>query len=176
MSGDFLMEKVLEVYFPECRYLKSCEFNYPKIKGEFEIPSSCYIKSTGHFNAVEAIICYNQLAYTFFAHTIKNNIEEIVKLNPGSFDEFSKERQLPDSYIVKIDDLRFKKPIDSSKFYANLHLIQVSKMGKAGFLKTKINFWDNYKGESSGEVLLAFITRINTTNEPKLCLATKEQE
>ena len=32
-------------------------------KGRFSIPDSCYIDDTGHFNAVEFNICFNQLAY-----------------------------------------------------------------------------------------------------------------
>ena len=43
-------------------------------KGRFSIPESCYIDSTGHFNAVEFNICYNQLAYVLFAGCINAGV------------------------------------------------------------------------------------------------------
>ncbi len=114
MGVDTLMNTVLEVYFPNCRYLKSADFHYPEIKGEFGISSSCYIESTGHFNAVEAIICYNQLAYTFFAHGIDERIEELMKLETLSFGDFSfagfklpsREMHLSINAFIKVEILK----------------------------------------------------------------------
>jgi len=172
MGVDTLMDSVLEVYFPQCRYLKSVNFHYPEIRGEFGISSSCYIKSTGHFNAVEAIICYNQLAYTFFAHGIDERVEELMKLETLSFEDFSRNRQLPDSYIVDIRHLKFRKPINSSKFYGDMKLNKASKVGSsAAFFLTGINFWDDGNGKASGEFLLAFVPRqANIHPHPNLSL------
>jgi len=170
MGIDLLMEKVLEIYFPQCRYLKSANFHYPEINGEFEIPASFYVKGTGHFNAVEAIICYNQLAYTFFAHGIDGRVEELMKFDSLSFDEFARERQLLDSFIVSIRELKFKRPINPHQFYGYMKLNKASKMGKSAFFMTEINFSDNSNGEALGEILLAFVPRLvlPTPNSPNL--------
>jgi hypothetical protein len=159
MGGDNIVDKVIEVYFPEFRYLKKYEFDYPQIRGKFEIPSSFYIKSTGHFNAIEAILCYNQLAFTFFANSIHQRIDELMKLDPVSFEDFVDVRQLPDSYVAKINDLKFKKPIEPASFYGKLKLNKASKFGKSAFLSTEIDFWDDFGGEASGNILLAFVSR-----------------
>src|SRR4051794_38330665 len=39
-----------------------------RARAELAIPESCYIDDTGHFNAVEFNICFNQVAYVFTAH------------------------------------------------------------------------------------------------------------
>lgn len=44
------------------------------IIGDFEILNSCYIDSTGHFNAVEFTICFNQLAYVLFGYVFFNDL------------------------------------------------------------------------------------------------------
>ncbi|MGW6540873.1 FcoT family thioesterase [Streptomyces sp. NPDC055051] len=42
--------------------------------GMFTIPEPCYIDDTGHFNAVEFNICYNQLAYYTLAAMIRDRV------------------------------------------------------------------------------------------------------
>ena len=66
-----LLARVLTPYKPHCRYLRTAAVRYATARsiaaasGTFSIPESCYIASTGHFNAVEFNICYNQLTYCF---------------------------------------------------------------------------------------------------------------
>jgi hypothetical protein len=68
---------VLAPYKLNCRYLLSVVAEYGQkgcslasARAEFSIPESCYIASTGHFNAVEFNICYNQLAYSLMGSRI----------------------------------------------------------------------------------------------------------
>lgn len=75
-----LIQLVLEPYKPGCRYLVSARATHNpdtagaifEAEGQFRIPESCYIRSTGHFNAVEFNLCYNQIAYCSLAHAIQN--------------------------------------------------------------------------------------------------------
>src|SRR5690348_5245638 len=81
-----LLENVLAPYKPHCRYLQRAHVvsgseraGLPASKGtevsahgDFAIPESCYIADTGHFNAVEFNICYNQLAYTLLAACVEH--------------------------------------------------------------------------------------------------------
>jgi len=79
---------ILRPYRPHARYLKSAEITAFRAKaaddksktalvtagGRFSIPESCYIDDTGHFNAVEFNICFNQLAYVAFGKCLEANI------------------------------------------------------------------------------------------------------
>lgn len=85
-----LLKEVLIPYKENCRYLQHASLEYlpsdptssiqdeRKIlllaKGRFSVSHSCYIADTGHFNAVEFNICYNQLAYYFIAACIQHQL------------------------------------------------------------------------------------------------------
>src|SRR4051794_18927348 len=73
-----LLERLLAPYKPGCRYLLEATLGYPTdgrapfpddpsswvaARGRFAIPSSCYVDATGHLNAVEFNIAYDQLCY-----------------------------------------------------------------------------------------------------------------
>lgn len=129
------------------------------IEGTFSIPESCYIDNTGHFNAVEFNICYNQLAYVLFAACIKSGIlQNLVpywdeKVNM-SFENFLV-NQLSSMMIVKIEG-NFLRSIDAREFSARLSIQRILWAGDTPFVHTKISFSDEEKGRSSGSVLLAF--------------------
>lgn len=91
-----MLEEILRPYRKNATYLKSAAvlrwFDKPPSRqdkdqdlivgrGTFEIPESCYIDDTGHFNAVEFNICYNQLAYVLFGKCIQQGI--LQPLIPG---------------------------------------------------------------------------------------------
>ena len=84
--SDTFVADILKPYRPRATYLRSAEitqFSEEALEdsasdvslvtgaGRFSIPESCYIDDTGHFNAVEFNICYNQLAYVVFAKASK---------------------------------------------------------------------------------------------------------
>lgn len=70
--AEELLARVLEPYSCKgCRYLIDAQYSATEDSvlayGNFTIGESAYIRSTGHFNAVELILCFNQLAYSAFA-------------------------------------------------------------------------------------------------------------
>ena len=123
-----LLARVLTPYKPHCRYLRTAAVRYAGAKpiavasGTFSIPESCYIASTGHFNAVEFNICYNQLAYVLFAGCINAGVMGKVRAVQGAgiptMAEF-KNDQLPAMMIVALES-RYFKPLDSKDFTAEL--------------------------------------------------------
>jgi len=171
ISQEF-MAGILKPYKPHTTYLKSArilQYQDPAaaqaskdlvtIEGTFSIPDSCYIDNTGHFNAVEFNICYNQLAYVLFGSCIKTGI--LQKLVPYwdekvnmSFESFVR-NQLSSMLIVKIEG-NFIKPIDSDHFFATLTISRIIWAGETPFVHTKISFSDDSDGRSFGTVLLAF--------------------
>ena len=154
------IKEIVSPYIPECRYLKEAEAAYPEIKGRFEIPHSFYVKSTGHFNAVEAFICLNQLAYTGFAHFLQEGaIESIGKIPLEDLWGV----QLGGCYIVKIEDFAFRKVINPYDFTGQIKVSRPRKFQKPGeskntyFLPTEFSFQDCEGGNASGKSLLALV-------------------
>lgn len=176
--ADAFVAKILTPYRDHAKYLKTArllDYQEPDLLGElsgdpkplvtiegtFSIAESCYIDDTGHFNAVEFNICYNQLAYVMFGKCIQAGIfhkvvpdwEERVVLN---FDDFLK-YQLSSMFIAKIEG-NFLKPLNSKNFQARLTIGRIMWTDQTAFVHTQISFSDAYGVKSKGPVLLAFRT------------------
>lgn len=154
-----LLVKVLEPYaYKGCRYLIDAEYkateNSVLAYGNFTVPESAYIRSTGHFNAVELLLCFNQLAYSAFAPAIVN--EEIPVLVGWSIEDYFN-YQLP-SMLIKTTSSRFRRPINAHKFSARLLCENFEVINRSlRYLKVPcaIEFWDDDGGSAFGEVELA---------------------
>jgi hypothetical protein len=178
IAKEFTAE-ILKPYRENATYLKSAEItevndkasaapttNQKLItgKGRFSIPESCYIDDTGHFNAVEFNICYNQLAYVLFAGCIETGLMQKVRVAEGgipSMTEF-KRHQLPAMMIVALES-RYYKPLNSKDFTAELSINKISAVGNAWFLFTTITFSDSEGIKAKGSVTLAFSPSYNPT-------------
>lgn len=154
-----LLVRVLEPYsYKGCRYLLDAEYkateNSVFALGNFRITESAYIKGTGHFNAAEFLIAFNQLAYSAFAPAILN--EEIPVLRGWSIADYFN-YQLP-SMLIKTASSRFKRPVNAEKFSARLLCKDFEVIERTWrYLKVPctIEFWDEDGGTASGEVELA---------------------
>ena len=137
------------------------EKNVPIIttQGQFSIPSSCYIQSTGHFNAVEFLICYNQLAYTTFGHLIAERILTALphgrvsaacqlELKRLSIDLYLT-KQLSSMFILKAAT-RFKRVIDASDFQCKLSVDSIFYRHGTLFTNTSCEFSDSHGGDADG--------------------------
>ena len=165
-----LLDTFLEPYKENCRYLQSAKFIYPQstssddhqqqlpmrdqgiwhATGNFCIPESCYIVDTGHFNAVEFNICYNQLFYIAIAYLIKNRLIEIMQ----DWDlEIYQQRQLSDFLIARYS-ATFKKTINAKNFRGNLAFKKYSTRRGLIILNTEIAFHDQHGGTAQGKVTI----------------------
>lgn len=158
---DSFVQRIMKPYRTSATYLQSAEFvQKPEeglkgltMEGVFNIPESCYIDDTGHFNAVEYNICYNQLGYVFLAHCIKHGL--IPDL--GAYDEETFfEKQLSNILIVKIAS-SYRKPINPKKFYGTYGVRSTTYKSKCVFLDTYCNFYDDSDGKSQGDVMLGIL-------------------
>lgn len=152
--------KVMQPYRANTTYLKSAEFIQEEkglqgltMQGTFGISGSCYIDDTGHFNAVEYNICYNQIGYVYLGHCIREKL--IPELSKYSIECFF-EKQLSNILIVKISS-SYKKPIDPRRFYGTYGVKSINVKSTCVFLETYCNFYDDGIGKSQGEVLLAIL-------------------
>lgn len=157
-----LLARVLAPYRNKsCEYLKSAVVQRCGDKligsGKFSIGESCYIDDTGHFNAVEFNICYNQLAYYMIAKSIKANLmDEFADWDM----EYYWENQLSNMLITHLSS-KFKRSMSARSFVGEIEFgkanLRAGRTKSILFLKTKTRFWDDYSGYSEGEVKLAII-------------------
>ena len=129
--------------------------------GTFRIKESCYIQDTGHFNAVEFNICFNQLAYVLYAHGFATgHFQETMPQWGDSLRQFTPEsfsnNQLSSMLIVNLSST-FKKEIHSGLFYGKLEIGKVRSKGNCFFSKNHITFYDDQDGFSDGDAMLAFV-------------------
>ena len=98
-------------------------------KGRFSIPESCYIDDTGHFNAVEFNICYNQLAYVLFAGVIDAGLMH--KVRAGDVRDAPMARvQAPPA--ARDDDRQSREPLLQAAQQQGLHRRAVDQQDLGG--------------------------------------------
>ena len=163
-----LFEEMLAPYKPHCRYLLEATVESPgdepllahdgtatllRARGTYAIPEPCYIDSTGHLNAVEVNICYNQLLYVILGQAVARGL--VPELGVFSLDHY-RERRLPDVLIYHVD-VRFRQVIDSSSFQGELSITRATDAKRSVKLETHLCFWDADGGEASGDISIAIL-------------------
>jgi|GEM_PF-441829 len=164
ISGEFVAE-TLRPYRANARYLRSAEITQVRdperpakgapmvtASGRFAIPESCYIDDTGHFNAVEFNICYNQLAYVMFGKCFETRV--VPKLRFLTLPQY-RQHQLQSCFIISLES-RFLQPLDGREFHGELVLDRLSWAGGVLFCFTSIAFGDAGGIKAHGQVVLAF--------------------
>ncbi|MFF8260197.1 FcoT family thioesterase [Streptomyces virginiae] len=160
-----LLAQVLKPYREHCQYLKSCEVavggdgpaGLVSARCEFEIPQSCYIDDTGHFNSVEFNICYNQMLYYVIAKSVQDGLLE-------SFAHWSMEdywqRQLADFLITDFRST-FKRAMRGRHFSGEIQILDVVEWEGSDIrepllvVHTACRYWDASGGNCHGEVKIA---------------------
>ncbi|BAX93292.1 FcoT family thioesterase [Mycobacterium shigaense] len=159
--AEELLSMVLEPYsYKGCRYLVDAEYKSTGDSvlayGSFRIEQPAYIRSTGHFNAVELVICFNQLAYAAFAPAIINR--ELPIVDGYSIADFF-DNQLP-SMLIRSTSSQFKKSINAQSFSARLlceNFRIIERTRRYLSIPCSIEFWDQSGGAASGQIELAVL-------------------
>jgi FcoT-like thioesterase domain len=159
-----LVEAVLTPYRPQCRYLKQAVALAPtggpprravEWVGQFSIPESCYIDSTGHFNAVEANICVNQLGYLAIAWVAAQGAEHPYWGELGVADlEAFRAKQLANVLILSLST-SFRRVIDPRAYQCRLHWVAARrKKADLSLLEMSFVFTDQAGGLAQAEMLV----------------------
>ena len=156
-----LLDDVLRVYRPSARYLRQMthRFGGKNIVGaaELAIEESCYIDETGHLNAVDALIGYNQMAYLTIATLIRHSIGPV--FSEWSMADFRR-RHLPDMVIAD-SRFTFTRPIDSRRFRAELSFDNIEtyrvRSRQRIALTTSVVFGNDTLGGCRGEVRVVIV-------------------
>ncbi|EFV14577.1 FcoT family thioesterase [Segniliparus rugosus] len=156
-----LLAKVLEPYSHKgCRYLVDADYGIADdvvhARASFGIEESAYIRSTGHFNAVELVLCFNQLTYSAFAQGCVN--EDIDAFLGWSIDDYCR-NQLA-GMLIKSASSRFKRQIDARRFSARLRAHDfriVERTWRYLQFQSVVEFWDQDGGLAAGEFEIAVL-------------------
>ncbi|WP_100482326.1 FcoT family thioesterase [Mycobacteroides abscessus] len=159
--SEALLSRVLEPYsYKGCRYLNDAEYGITSdavhAQGNFAIDESAYIRSTGHFNAVELVLCFNQLAYCAFAQGVVN--DDIWAFRGWSIDDYC-ENQLA-SMLIKSTSSRFRRLVNPRQFSARLQARDfhiVDRSWRYLQFHSTIEFWDQDGGPAAGEFDIAVL-------------------
>uniref|UniRef100_F8TTI0 (2E)-enoyl-[ACP] glycyltransferase n=1 Tax=uncultured Acidobacteria bacterium A3 TaxID=1036853 RepID=F8TTI0_9BACT len=154
------LAQVLAPYKPHCQYLRTAVVEYAgtadtvaAATGRFSIPESCYIASTGHFNAVEFNICYNQLTYCLLAKCIEDNALRCFDgWTPADF----RRRQLSDFLIARFFS-SFHKPLAGLSFEGRVAVVKIAVRRDQTFMKTICRFDDDRGGAAEGGATIAIV-------------------
>jgi hypothetical protein len=165
-----LLARVLRPYKPHCRYVKSAVVRKPADAGpdgpvavmdcELEIPESCYIDDTGHFNAVEFNICVNQMYYLLTTQCVASGLAPALA---GETVDGYIGRMLPDVLIHSFRSL-FTSPMSPRRFTGRLTFDAVTAKKRYVHFKTSVVFEGPDGGHSEGEVTLVLLHR--TASDP----------
>lgn len=170
LLSEVLRARVLLPYKPEARYVhravltnagngSSPRLAHPetwvRIDGTCGFDEPCYIAATGHFNAVEANITYNQLLYLAFAESVRQGL--IPELRHWTLDDFFR-AQLPDVLIAKYH-ADFRRPLRSASYAGWFTIVDVRAKPhrRMLLLQTRAGFHDATGGECSVDATIAVV-------------------
>jgi FcoT-like thioesterase domain len=160
VEPDFLQHILSPYAAKDCIYLKSARNFFGSTistRAKFSIPESCYIDSTGHFNAVELNICYNQMFYVLMADAILRR--QVPELAGWSNEDF-KQQQLPAMLIVRVNS-EFRAPINPREFSGEAIVDRVRFLGKGPrpkmYVRTHATFQDASGGLAKAQIDFAIV-------------------
>ena len=146
------LERVLELYKHDCRYLIEANIEYPKADGKFKLDDTYYTSiKLEHMTSIEAQLCLNQLCYSAFGEW----------LSEGRFEEvmaFDKYLELMKENMFIIDsNIKFRKPIPTNgDIQGQIELIKIKRHDDLylAFLDYELE-----QGKSKGKMELALKMR-----------------
>ncbi|MFC0598088.1 (2E)-enoyl-ACP glycyltransferase [Streptomyces palmae] len=161
VNDEELLPQVLRPYKAHCKYLQSAvvgtDSGLVTARCELAIPESCYIDDTGHLNAVEVNISYNQMMYYTVAKAVKEGLLE-------AFADWTLEdywrHQLPDILIARFSG-NYRRAINARSFFGELTFLSVQRRAPGGepllVADTSYRYWDEAGGRCDGTIKLAFV-------------------
>ena len=143
-----LVDRVVQVYKPNYRYLKSAEVYFPIARGRFQLGETEYMETLQHMTDVEAQLCLNQLCYVFFGQGVLEKRWE--GLEDLTFDDYLELRK--EGMFIIGSHKTFKKETNPREpFEGQMQLMKVRR--HKNIYVAKLDFDLNY-GASVGELSL----------------------
>lgn len=165
-----LLARVLRPYRSIAQYVLDAECEHPDdgrqphpddpdswiaIESNCSIQASCYIDDTGHFNAVELNIAYNQMLYAGLAAVAEYRLLDA--LRHWDREAFFR-HQLPDVLIVDYH-ARFPRPLTPRAFRGRFEIREVLQKPhkQMVLLRTECQVDCEHGGQAFASVLIALV-------------------
>lgn len=148
--SEEVIRKALAMYTAkDTRYLKDAQIDKSddtiNLVANFSITDCCYsAPNSGHFNAVEAIICLNQMFYVALLGGIDKKMFPFY--DDKVLDDFR--RYWAKVYILEFEKIRFGKLIDSTSFYGKMNLKPLHRVGDKMYCDSCFGFGNNEECKS----------------------------
>ncbi len=142
------IERILELYKPECRFLIKAPLEASKANGRFRIIENFYATQlVEHMTSIEAQFCLNQLCYAASSEWLADG-RFGVTIGFERFLELMKENM-----FVIDSNIRFKKPIPTNNDIQGQ--VELMKVRKYGNLYLAFLDYELEQGKSKGNLELA---------------------
>jgi len=163
MQGNIsedIIEQALCTYIAKgTRYLKEGQIerlDKDKIilNATFEIKESCYLfPYSGHFNAVEAIMCFNQMLYVALLGGIERKFFSFYShISPQEFNKYRRK-----VYILEFEKVKFRKQIDNANFFGRFEMEKLKTVGDKIYMNCVFQFGNTEGGSDFSGVVKVFI-------------------
>jgi hypothetical protein len=142
------LNKILEIYKPDLRYLVEANVGYPKAEGKFRVSGEAYTtEKLEHMTIIDATAGLNQLCYSAFG-------EWLLEGRFGEAMPFERFLKLMKENSFAIDaHIRFRKKIPINReIYGQVEFV---KMKRHGGLSLAFLNYDLEQGSSKGCLELA---------------------
>ena len=168
--SEVLRQRVLLPYKPNARYVQSVVLTHAgdgstprlavpsswnRIDGTCGFHEPCYIAATGHLNAVEVNITFNQLLYLAMAEAVRAQL--IPELRHWTLDDFLA-AQLPDVLIATYH-ANFRRPLQSARYEGWFTFVDVQQKPHRNLLlmQTRAGCHGPDGGECSIDAMIALV-------------------
>lgn len=142
------VDRVVELYKPNYRYLKEAEIEFSIIRGRFQLGETEYCETLQHLTDVEAQLCLNQLSYVFFGQGVIDKRWE--GLEDLTFDQYLELRK-ENMFVTESHKKFHKETSPRDLFYGQMQLMKIRRHGN--LYVAKLDF-DLNAGALVGELSL----------------------
>lgn len=143
----FLKDAILEPYKAECVYIerafRDISFDHELVAfAEVCVPETFYGSQTGHFNAVESLLCLNQIAFLTIADFVTDDAPHAFREAIGSADLQSfKENVLTRTFITSVKT-QFRRTLDGRNVVMRFSFTKMRKHAGMVFMASEFEFTD----------------------------------
>ncbi|MDR5835827.1 FcoT family thioesterase [Caballeronia sp. LZ034LL] len=143
----FLKDAILEPYKAECVYIerafRDISFDHELVAfAEVCVPETFYGSQTGHFNAVESLLCLNQIAFLTIADLVTDDAPHAFREAIGTADLQSfKENVLTRTFITSVKT-QFRRTLDGRNVVMRFSFTKMRKHAGMVFMASEFEFTD----------------------------------
>ncbi|MBO6282222.1 MAG: hypothetical protein J6N49_06830 [Alphaproteobacteria bacterium] len=157
--SEEIINKALVTYIAKnTRYITGAQIDKTdttiNLTADFAIKESCYLSpSSGHFNAVEALMCFNQMLYVALLGGIQEKMYPFYEhITPDEFNEHRRK-----VYLLEFEKIKFKKQINNEFFHGRIELKVLHKIGDKIYVNCLLGFGNDDKCDSFIGTIKLFI-------------------